>query len=221
MRAFIATFLMVILTQADIVDTIFTKGYPKLDRGEIKFKSSIPYKYRLKDFNFKWNITFFTVVTFVNRGKEIYYKDISTLYKSDNRVYSKKEKKDIAYLANIFRKTKEYPFKNYNNYQVIIFIDNKGKMYAIENFKELKDMLGKIDTLAELKLWINLKYKHYNEYSAKLIKNIWRVRFTNFDMSECSYLELFRYYNKDGKYLKKQKEFYYKEKNCPKPIIAL
>jgi len=216
MKSIFAVFLLIGMVYGDIVDTVFKMGYPKLDKGEKKFKTTLPYKYRLKDFKFKWNVTFFTIVTFVKKSKVLKYSNLSTLYKTDNRVFSQKERKDITYLANLFRKRKNYPIKNYDNYQVIIYIDNKGKMYAIENFKELKSMFGKIDTPAELKVWIDLKYKHFNEYSYKYIQGLWRVRFSEFNLGNCSYKEYFRYYNKDGKYIKKANYFRHKAKVCPR-----
>ncbi len=197
---------------------------PKLQSKEAKFKNSKIYKF--KNFNFKWDISFVTIIGFekiYHDKKKLQYKDLKTIFKTDNRVFSKKAKRDILYLANLMSNRKNYPIKKTYGpwgytYYVVIFINNKGKMFALENYKELKDMLGAIDTPAELLVWLRLKYGEY-PYSYLNKNNLWRVRFSNWSLGECYYSEYFKYYNKNGKFIKKIQIRNYHKKGCVDPVM--
>jgi len=197
---------------------------PHLTKGEKRFKEELAYS--IKDFNPNWDISFLSVVSFMsvyNENRDINYKDLRPIFKSDNRVYSKKDKKDIVYLANLLKNRKDYELKRdeplgVTSYYIVIFIDNKGKMYALENFKELKDMLGSINNPAKLLLWLRVKYREY-PYSYLYKNGLWRVRFSNWSLGKCNYYEYFKYYNKDGKFVKREDIRRYHKKGCVDPVI--
>jgi len=208
-----------------ILNIGFAKDFtPKLQSKEKKFKKSLLYKF--KDFNFKWDISFLTVVSFEELYKEnrkLKYKNLKPIFKTDNRVFSKKIKRDILYLANLMSNRKNYPIKKTYGpwgytYYVVIFIDNKGKMFALENYKELKDMLGVIDTPAELLVWLRLKYGEY-PYSYLFKNTLWQVRYSNWSLGKCYYSEYFKYYNNNGKFIKEVKIKNYHKKGCIDPVM--
>ena len=192
---------------------------PHLSKNEKLFKKSTLYK--LKDFNLNLDISFLSVVSFITisrEKKELKYKELQTIFKSDNRVYSQKNKSDILYLANLMKKRKNYPLKVAygpwgDRYFIIIFIDQKGKMFALEDLKELKDMLGDIDTPAEILLWIRVKNYGF-PYSYLFTNNLWRLRFKGWDLGRCNYSEYFKFYNKKGHFIQEKLLRKYHKKGC-------
>ena len=198
---------------------------PHLSKGEKRFKKDL--SYNIKDFNLNWDITFLSVVSFMkvyNNNKNITYKDLYTIFKTDNRVYSQKDKKDIVYLANLLKNRKDYKLQRdeplaVTNYYMVFFIDKNGKMYALENYKELKDMIGSINNPAKLLLWLKVKYRE-SPYSYFYNKNgLWRVRYSNWSLGNCTYYEYFKYYNKNGIYIIQEDIRDYHKKGCVDPVI--
>jgi hypothetical protein len=203
-----------------IVSSIYAKDFtPKLSKGEYKFKDTLAY--RLKDFNFNWSISYVRVVSYVKffgEKKELRYKDLHTVFSSDKRVLSKKDKRDILYLAKLMNSRESYDIKGrygawgYRRY-VVIFINNDGKMFALESKRELKDMLGGINTSAELLMWLRLNYSEY-PYSFRYKKGVWRVRYSGWDLGRCYYGEYFKYYNSKGAFIRKKEIRHYRKKGC-------
>ena len=164
---------------------VFAKDMtPHLDKNEKLFKQTKLYK--LKDFDFGWKVKSLSVFSFVkiyNENKKLNFKELQPIVKT-KKVYTKDEKNYILYFANLMKDRKNYPIKiGYGpwgyRYYLVVFEDDSGKMFALENQTELKDMLGSINTPAELYIWILLKY-YEKPYSYMWQKNIIRVRYTHF-----------------------------------------
>jgi len=218
--------LFFIISLVLLFNIVFAKDIaPTLSMGERLFKKSLSYK--LKDFNFNWKVSFFTVVTFSvifgEEKRDLTFKELNTIFKTDNRVYSSKDKRDILYLANLMKNRKNYKIQTGfgpwgRSYFVAIFIDNKGKMYALENIGELKDMLGVIDTPAEMLVWLRLKYFE-NPYSYLYRYNIWRLRYSLWSLGACYYSEFIKEYDSNGNFMKRKKVKSYHKKGCVDPVI--
>ena len=198
----------------------FAKEYkPKLEPGEHLFKK--PLQYRFKDFRLHPDINFLEVVSYeVKSGKRVDYNDLKTVFKTDSRTFSQKDKNNITYLArvmakeNYFWKYWLYPLPVVR-YFIVIYIDKYGKMFSVDDKKDLLKVLGKIDTPAELLLWTmavdNSELTH--QYSYKKTKNGYRVREFYFIMQSCNFVDRFIYFNQNGKILKETKKFTH-IKNC-------
>ena len=207
--------LFLILTVA-----IFARGYkPKLDRGEHLFDSSP--SYRLSNFNLAWDVRYFKVLsynTIYDNPKKVDYKSVQTLFKTDNR---KLNPNSVRYLMKVMLRSNYFwkyrlapsPMIRYN---IVIFIDKHGKMFALESKKELREFLGKIDTPAEVLLWAYAtdKDEYRNPYSYKKTKNGYRVRYNTFVMQSCDYIDEFAYYKSNGKLIKRVRNRVVHDKQC-------
>ena len=200
--------------------TIFARAYkPKLDRGEHLFAPST--SYRMQNFNLAWSVSYFKVLsynTIYDNPKKVDYKSARTLFKTDNR---KLNPNSVRYLMKVMLRSNYFwkyrlapsPMIRYN---IVIFIDKHGKMFALESKKELREFLGKIDTPAELLLWTyaNDKGEFGNPYSYKKIKNGYRVRYNTFVMQSCDYVDEFIYYNRYGKVIKRVRNRVVHDRHC-------
>ena len=198
----------------------FAKEYkPKLEAGEHLFKK--PLQYRFKEFNLRPDIKFLEVVSYeVANGKRVNYSDLKTVFKTDSRAFSQKDKNNITYLARVMIK-KNYFWKYRlrplaaERYFIIIYIDKYGQMFSVDDKNDLLKILGKIDTPAELLLWTYAvdSSELTHPYSYKKIKNGYRVREFYFIMQSCNFVDRFIYFNRSGKILKDIKKFTH-QKNC-------
>lgn len=196
---------------------------PSLQGGEKRFHELKTYT--LKDFNFAWDIHYFEVVTYeVNPAltlkKENKFKPF--MHAGNVRLDSKR-KKELLWLSKaILKKSyfwkRRYPLLEDYSFTSLCFIDGSGRFKAIETLQDIREMLGDIDTEAELRLWILASEQPYMvPYSYKKIGNLYRVRFQA--VSYCHYEEFFRYYNKKGDVVKNRKIKKIDKKNCEEPVI--
>ena len=173
------------------------------------------------NFNLGWSVSYFKVISYnttYNNSKKVDYKSVRTLFKTDNR---KLNTNSVHYLMkvmlrnNYFWKYRLAPSPMIR-YHIVIFIDKHGKMFALESKKELKEFLGKIDTSAEILLWAYAtdKNEFRKPYSYKKTKNGYRVRYNTFVMQTCDYIDVFAYYNSNGKLIKRVRNRVVHDKHC-------
>ncbi len=205
-----------------LIAAAFAKEFkPKLESGEHLFKK--PMEYRFKDFHLRPGIKFLEVVSYeVKSGKRVDYSDLKTVFKTDSRTFSQKDKNNITYLARVMAK-KNYFWKYWlhplpvERYFIVIYIDKYGKMFSVDDKKDLLKVLGKIDTPAELLLWTKAvdSSEFTKPYSYKKTKNGYRVREFYFIMQSCNFVDRFIYFNQNGKILKETKKFTHAKKCTP------
>ncbi len=191
---------------------------PVLDKGEKKFKASIDF--RLKDFNFAKRITYFDVISYclIPNDKETKLTPCeqsydSIIYRADPSIYTtltKKQKRGLVWLKTAIAK-KDYFWKAHNvpdisyTYTILRFIDETSRVKAIETLKDIREIMGKIDTSSEMYLWLNARGKHYYAYSHKKVGKLHRIRFYKNDYAKCLDIEYFIYYNEKGDEVKRKK----------------
>jgi len=197
----------------------------KLNKGEKKFKAFSHYS-TMKAYHLSWNIVHFDVVTYgvtkdLKPRKEGVFK---TLFKAGPVSMNKTRKRELVWLSKaILKKSyfwkKEIPlFGDYDFYSLRFIEKGDPRFKAIETLQEVKEMLGKIDTEAELLLWITASESWYPvPYSYRKEGKLYRVRFL-FDQS-CDRYELLRYYNSNGDVVKNRKINQRHIKECSEIMI--
>ena len=190
---------------------------PMLDKGEKRFKAST--NFRLKDFNFTKKITYFDVVSYclvpnkktkLTPCEQTYDSIICRADPSTYATLTKKQKKGLVWLKTAIAK-KDYFWKEHNvpdisyTYTSLRFIDETSRVKAIETLKDIRDIMGSIDTPSEMYLWLNAKGKHYYAYSHKKVGKLLRIRFYKDDYAKCLDIEYFIYYDEKGNEVKRKK----------------
>ena len=227
-------FLMMItvaifLLNAEVV-TMTHKPVPKLEKDEKRFKRVE--SYRWKDFHLGWKVSYFDMVSFntlPSEGKRFHLPEGKASFDKilhAGKLTKKLNEKSVQYLAKAILKPKYFwkfpqPLLNDYTFYSLRFIDaNDGKLKAIETLKEVQQFLGKIDTEAELLLWIMASdHPRRVSYSYKKAGKTYRVRFFDSDMGQCYFHEYFRYYDENGKVLKKKKLREVQVKGCIEIMI--
>jgi hypothetical protein len=221
MNKFTSMLFFMIFTIAAIAQDDLT---PKLEKGEKQFKESS--KYQLHDFHFAWDIAYFEVLWYdVDMDKKHIYRlrekvDLHTIFQSSSKHFSSLEQKQRRWLAgaivkpSYFWQSEQPPYPFYS-FKILIFKEKKGNLKAIESRKEIGQMLGKIDTEAELLLWLHSASLNLERpFSYKKIGNLFRVRYANLFMPTCDYHEYFKYYDTEGILQKTEEIKRFHDKTC-------
>jgi len=196
-------------------------------------------QYNLKDFNPAWKLTSLQLVSFETTTKEtikgmlkevlpdkVVFKDI---LKSSNIKNDKKRYHDLKWFANYFFKKDDYFWKfsltpplPVHRFYMLIFTKKEDKrVQAITELKDIKDMLGDIDTKAKLALWL---YATLDYHSYKCIKSFrkkdskYLVTFECTNPYSCIYKKYVKAYDKNGYVREDWTIDEYKEKGCQKAI---
>ena len=198
----------------------FNVGVAKYNTAkEHRFRDLLDYT--LEDCKLHWLVDAFAVFRYdIVERKKIHFHNLQLTFKGGKLIFTPELKRDIEYLANLMLQRKEKYFLNKPHgirdiFHLVIFRKN-GKTYALESFDELKSMLGKLNTPAEILLWVHLKNLS-TPYSYQYKKGIWRLRYKY--RTNCGYGEYFIYYDSYGNYLREKAIKNYRKKNCDE-IIA-
>ena len=219
--------LLLILVMVSIGSEAKEKQHqPVLEKGETRFKRS--QEYRLKDFNFAKKIKYFDLITYdldedATGKPKVWLNNFGTIiYQADPSLYakfSKKQKDGLTWLKEAI--ISDGYFWQYTisgnptlpaatTYISLRFIDEDSRLKAIETRQDIKDILGDIDTPAELFLWLyasNTSLNIKSVYSYKKIDDLYRVRFYEDWYWKCLTLEHFVYYNSKGVEVKRTSVF--------------
>lgn len=201
------------------------KAYiPILQKHETKFRESI--EYQLEDFSFAWDVAYFELLWYdVEMDKEDTYRldkeaKFHTIFQSSSKRFSMEEQKQRRWLAGAVMKPSYFwqvevpPFPIYS-FMIFIFKGKKGNLKAIETLDEIRQMLGEIDTEAELLLWLyGTSLEHQRAYSYKKIGDLYRVRFLDFFSPTCDYHEYYKYYDSKGELKKTEEIRRFHDKTC-------
>jgi len=173
----------------------------KLDRGEKVFHQ-MP-AYTIKDFHFAWDIGYLEFFVFdaeSSDGKKFKIDPKTTTLRSMMRVGKIKEtnktEKDHKWLMHAilkqdyFWKTMLLPPGAVYGFSTLHFTKGDNHLKAIETKEEILQMLGKIDTEAEVRLWLSV-LDLPTPYSYKKTKNGYRIRFAGENPFTCNYEEYF------------------------------
>ena len=198
---------------------------PRLQKGEQRFHSLK--SYQLQDFDLAWPVRYFEIETYAVdpqlKLKKDRYNDNEMVMqvgsvKMDNQKQKERNWLSKAILKKSYFWKRQLPLLNDYRFTILRFINQSGHFKAIETLKDLRQMLGTINTPAELHLWIIASERSYMQpYSYKKIGKCYRVRFQI--VSFCSYEERFRYYNEEGDVVKNTKIREIVKKNCEEPVI--
>lgn len=226
--------VMVLLKRMFIVfSMVFLSGvYAKmpisLPKGEQVFK---PFKtYTLASFHFTKPLLYMDVVSFQTEpsdGETFKLPKNYTffpLFSVGHLEISKaRQKRAFDYLAHAILR-KDYFWKTpwppafIYNFTTLRFMEADDKrLKAITQPQDILDLLGEIDTEAELRLWIEAKFaasQPVSAYSWKKEGSLYRVRFRGINPFTCIYHEYFIYIDKYGKKIREKKQKQYRQKGC-------
>lgn len=206
-----------------MVTSMLLAGSGIPEQGEERFRGFKHYK--LKDFNPAWDISYFEIVTFTSDpsdGKSFRLAaepGYRTIFKAGSVKMDSRRQKELDWLtravmtADYFWKAPWPPVFIYD-FTSLRFIDGSGRLKAIETLTDIRDMLGTIDTEAELYLWIYAHKPARPAYSYKKEGGLYRVRFKGIDIFTCLYDEYFIYYDTRGKAVRTQKLRSYRDRSC-------
>ncbi len=197
---------------------------PTLDRGERKFCEST--SYRLHDFNFAWDISYFELLWYyVDMDKTHTYSlkekvDFRTIFQSIPKHFSSLEQRQRRWLAgavlkpSYFWQAEQPPYPLYS-FRILIFKGKNGNLKAIESREEIRQMLGEIDTEAELLLWLHsTSVDNQRAFSYKKIGDLYRVRYAVLFSPTCDFHEYFTYYDTNGTLKKTEEIRRFHDKTC-------
>ena len=197
--------------------------YPKirLEKGEKKFKSLK--QYRLKDFHFTKDIAYIDMVKYEvtkklklqKEGKFRYIMKMGIIPPKKNSAKSFIWLSKALLKQNYFWKETHPLFEDHTFTSLRYLKKSNNRFNAVETLQDIKDLLGNIDTVAELHLW--LYASEYEPYSYKKIGKLYRVRFKT--SSQCYYEERFQYYNSNGDRVENKKIKSFTIKNCGEIMI--
>ena len=202
----------------------------RLEKGEKKFKPLEAY--RLNDYHFVWKIIYMDLMSFyteASNGKtfklppNVVFRTSLKLGEATKPLSKKSER----YLAKAILK-KEYfwkgmmPPSSIYAFTSLRFMEKGDKRYkAITELKDISDMLGSLDTMAEWRLWFyatRTEMGMTQPYSYKKVGKLHRIRFASLNSFTCDYHEYFNYYDDHGKLIKIKKLKEYAVKGCA-PIM--
>jgi hypothetical protein len=206
---------------------------PKLQKGEVRFRKDTR-SYGWDDFRLAWDVSYFDVVRYDTKSgsdeQALTLPDrlhFETVFQAGKLPDGGLKKRSTSYLATAVLTPEyfwKYPVPLLSAYTVysLRFIDAKdGRLKAIETVDEIRQMLGKIDTPAELALWLLATEPAYaRPYSFQKTHGLYRVRFLDDDIFSCTYREYVKFFDAQGSVVKEEeiKKIVY-EKPCPE--IAL
>jgi hypothetical protein len=187
-------------------------------------------EYSVNNFNFTWDIETFELVTF---NTFFSYREIledkfiikfHAILKNDNIKYTKDRNESMQKLAKFLYKKRDYFWKTYNptrgisQITMLFFtLHNDRKFYVITDLKDIKDMLGDIDSEAKLALWLYAKDDYYTFRCIKdyyQIKQYYRVIYECDDSYSCIYKKYMKEYDKNGDVTKESIIDKYNKKDC-------
>ena len=207
---------------------LYAKVPISLSKGEHLFH---PFKtYTLASFHFAKPLLYMDVVSFQtepSNGETFKlpknYTFFPLFFVGDLEISKSRQKRAFDYLAHAilykeyFWKTPWPPVFIYN-FTTLRFMEADDKrLKAITQPQDILDLLGEIDTEAELQLWIEAKFaasQPVAAYSWKKVGDLYRVRFLGINPFTCIYHEYFIYIDKHGKKVRKKVLKQYREKGC-------
>ena len=198
----------------------------KLETGEKKFKALK--KYQLKDFKFTKDIVYMDVVSYnvtkklklLKEGVFRYRMKIGSIPPDKNSAKSFIWLSKALLNKNYFWKVTHPLIEDYTFTTLRFMVKNDKRFKAVDTLQDIKDLLGNIDTVADLHLWLYVSQREDEAYSYKKIGKLYRVRFrTPPSTLGCYYMEEFRYYNSNGDRVKNKKIKEFTIKNCSEIMI--
>ena len=197
-----------------------------IDKGEKKFKQLEAYT--LNDYHFAWNIVYMDIMGFyseASNGKSFKFLPNVVFRKrlKIGKATKPLSKKSEVWLAKAIMK-KEYfwkdvmPPSSIYGFTSLRFMEKGNTRYkAITELKDISDMLGPIDTMAEWRLWFYATRTNMGAtqpYSYKKVGKLYRIRFSSVNPFTCDYHEYFNYYDDYGIVVKTKKLKEYAVKGC-------
>lgn len=203
----------------------------RLEMGEKKFKPLE--NYRLNNYHFAWKIVYMDLVSFdseASNGESFILPSNIVFHTSLKLGKATKplSKKSEIYLAKSILK-KEYfwksiiPPSSIYGFTSLRFMEKGDTRYkAITELKDIRDMLGALDTMAEWRFWFYATRTEMGitqPYSYKKVGKLHRIRFASVNSFTCVYHEYFNYYDDYGKFVKTKKLKEYNIKGCAIVVI--
>jgi hypothetical protein len=203
----------------------------KLEQNEKKFKQLESYV--LNDYHFAWNIIYMDIMGFyseASNGKTFTFPS-NVVFRTRiklGKATKPLSKKSEIWLAKAILK-KEYfwksimPPSSIYGFTSLRFMEKGDARYkAITELKDINDMLGPIDTMAEWRLWFYATRTDMGMtqlYSYKKVGKLHRIRFASVNSFTCVYHEYFNYYDDYGECVKTKKLKEYSVKGCSEILI--
>ena len=201
--------------------------------GQKRERAFKPLKeYRMSDFNFNWKIRYLEMLSWeadsknggdgftVERGSRLEF----AMKLGEMRINYGLKMERFHIMEKLSRKSyfwkTPWPPSSLYGFTGILFIDDTTPHFkAVSDLDDIKDMLGDIDSEAELSLWLRASGRgSFHSSSYLQTKDGYRVRFKGTDPFSCIYMEYFEYYDKRGKLLETKILKKYREKDCAEAV---
>ena len=204
-----------------LIILIFTAcNQPILDSGEVKIKQSS--KYHLSDFRFTKQVEYLEVVEYKRHHHYLPLKAkkfaknvdgrfpavVERYYPEGKNSLSEAQKKSLQTLRHEMFIGEDHLGRDCSSSmmasfctRIVQYIDESGKSHIVSTKKELKAVLGRIDTPAEVQLWLTLSGNR-PAYSCKKADDGYRVRWNYIQYTDmaglCYHYTFFRMLDAKG-----------------------
>lgn len=206
--------------------TILSSG--GLPKGEHRFKSLNSYK--LNDFHFAKPVTYMDIASFQTEPSDgttfklpKNYTFYTKLKVGELSISESRKKHAFDYLAHAILK-RDYFWKAawppafIYNFTTLRFMEAQDKrLKAVTEPKDILDLFGTIDTIAELHVWLEAIYalkEPVRPYSWEKTGTLYRVRYKGLNPFSCEYHEYFEFFNTHGDKVKTKILRHYHKKQC-------
>jgi len=194
---------------------------PTLDSGETKFKKLSAYN--LSDFNFAKHVQYLEIIEYTSNlrqqsrqvkkfakkvdkrfpvvSKQYYHKGKNSLSQTQKRSLQMLRHEMFIGSDHLAGDSNYGMMRAFVDSRIVQYIDGDGKSHIISTKKELKAVLGKINTPAEVQLWLLLS-GDVAGYSYEKVNDDYRVRWNYIQFTDmaglCYHYTFFRVLDEKG-----------------------
>jgi len=204
-----------------------------LPKREHRFKSLN--SYTLNDFHFAKPVIYMDIASFQTAPSDgttfklpKNYTFHTSLKVGELTMSETRKKRAFDYLAHAILK-KDYFWKEawppafIYGFTTLRFMEaGDQRLKAVTEPRDILDLFGPIDTVAELQVWLEAMYaskEPVSPYSWKKVGTLYRIRYQGVNPFSCEYHEYFLFFNKQGKKVKTKKIKHYRKNGCSEIML--
>jgi len=205
------------------------EGSVKLEPGEKKFKQIE--NYTMKAYHFDRKIIYLDIANFTadtSDGNHFKLSDDETFFVRlklgrPSKPLSRKVELWLARAIldkNYFWKNPMPPSSLYGFTTLRFMEAGDNRFKAVTELKDIHDILGKIDTMAEWRLWLLATDYHAGyAYGYKKVGKLHRIRFLGVNPFTCKFIEYFNFYDDNGTLIRSKNIKSHRQKGCQEVVI--